>query len=1283
MTNNNKNVLSAVVNPYAAAKKLPLVSNPYAKKPAPQNVSNAAKNKPSYNHPNPTTGIATTPKPSDAARNDGNVAVSRPNNPYANKNTKAVTPTPKKQIQQIQPNKPSSLSKGAAVSSGSYSAPKDVNAASQAADIKSRSLNVQSTANGRPSTTQIHHAPIARKMDPKLPISISSNTKNLSRHVNSVSANRSNSSVLPPSNMNRVVQQTPVTFNNKKPPMTLKQSLKSQIAQIKRRKQLLIQQREAEKIRKQREIELDKLRKQRQLDAHLLQLKQQREEVQRILHTIVSRVEQRMELEHSTGGIHYSIGETMQHMIHIIEMKDVEQKRLVREEKARLRRVKKERKMQVQQCLLDIVAGVERRLYSVNSQQQMHQQQHQQQQNHHHLMQVQMMMSQHQLNNHRHFIPPVMSTQQQGMVVPHCNGPYYPYNMQALSTNTTGKGYQMQHPMPTASYYHPSGLLPHTQHPYIMLPSSSKTINVATSTTITAAATKPAAAVAATTTAANKPLILSSQVLSNPHSPYLSSHQMVDGHVCVMKKDAKDSFGVTLRYESKSLLVACVEEVKEGPNNVVAALSTTVIGGVSTTSTTTTTHTPTTEKKPRRKRETYGVLAIVEASKARFAEPNERKLQPGDVILSINARNVGGMTFTEACQFISTSSERCAVTGEIRCVLTVARRKVPLSSAVVGAAVNSTDRHLLHHPPTSVMPTAPIISLIPFSIFGEKVMGDFTSSEWCALIRSFPTVSRSMGTGMALLPVSCRDICAAIKREDIYSNFLSQRNVESMEAKMAYEGKRIDEEAKQKADEYWRAVWEGEVKDDANNENNSLVENFLTDAQRSVLRSKARPTSGCKCGSQTHTFVNDPKCVLYRNVKQFCAQNFIDIEEEKKVKGKKISTKGKGKLQAAYIRRFNQLRAETAATKEEAEFVLKMEQNQCFGLKQAVFAPSSLCTVVLSAVAAVMDLIPTESLLDSEKPDKADEMDIEAKPIVVEPDKSLHSDEDDSDDEDMPLNALLKPQASLKRVAGKSNLPSPKRPKQIETSCENSKSKAVPSNYILGEILNHISKTYGHLYREPSHPNYAWQQRHRSVITTPLPKEVMFKGNPRKPGTLSFENIRFVVTEELLARLKNNWLNPDQLNLPPQSTEGEMEKWNDEWTITYLSSDAVTGVAHEIDVLENLGILTIHKNGSIVFTQGWERRVPHMTLKEMNDAWGSEMYANNLYCIHEKVISSLEDVWEHDEDGWRFESDDLNDDDDDDFLVFEDEEYEMRRQIFLENYDAFVNATKGIGEFGI
>jgi len=1246
MTNSSfKKGKSAAVNPYA---KKPVLSNPYAKKqPAAAAVNNVTPKVktvlPVNNHAkqvhNSLKRVAAAGTSSKAAGPvaSGSIAKRPQNNGAVSR--KAVTPTPpkKKQIPHKHNRPGSSISKTAA-STGS---------------INNSARGIAASSYTTPKST----AP----------------SKAVNRSMPNTTLNAPRKMIPPPvSNQNKrhqpIVQTNNNTTSTSNRPQSLKQSLKSQIAQIKRRKQLLLQQKEAEKIRKQRQIELQKIQRQRHREAQKLLRQQQRQAVQDTLNDIVGRVQQRMGLEQKLNGVHYSIGEVMLDIIGKIEQTDLEEKRLIREKKARLRKLNRECKVVVRQCLNDVVNGVERRVYGVPYQQHMQMQQQQmqhrmqmvQQQQQQQLHRMQMMQQQQQQQQMQYI--------QQGVTVPPY-GAYYPKQMQ-VPTNTTVSDYPM--PMPAMNQYHPPNglLLPYPQHPHV-LPSTQTIMNP-----ITNATTTPTSR-----TAPKKTSILSAHALTSPHSPYLASHQLINDHVCVMKKETKDSFGVTLRYESKSVLVAR----DEVPTTVTPTPAITA-NGVATTVTTTAA-----QKKPRRKRETFGVLSVVDASKARFvSQPNntekKNELQPGDIILSVNGQNVGGMTFAESCRFISTSSVKCSVTGEIRCVLTVARRKVPLpaaaAAAVVGGAMTVGPNTNLRLPySTSMMqPTAPSIPLISFSIFGERVIGDFSSVEWCALIRAFPIVSRALTTGMALLSVATKDVCAAIKEKDEYKHFLNRRSVESMEAKMSYEGKRMEEEAKQKAEEYWKAAWEGEMKRDADNENNSLFKNYtehyLTDAQRSRLRSKARPTTGCKCGSKTHTFLSDPKCVLFRDVKQFCAQNSITVEDEKKKKGKKISTKGKGKLEAAYIRRFNQLREETAATKEEAEFVLKMEQNQCFGMKKAVFAPSSLCTVVLSAVAAVMDRIPKDRLLDPAELEVEDKMTIELKPNVDESKKPPASDEDDSDDEDMPLNALLKPQTSHKRMADDSKLPSPKRPKQTESNTGR-KSKGVPSAYILGEIMLHISNTYGHLFLEPSHPNYAWQQRHRSVITAPLPKEVMFAGNPRKPGTLSFENVRFMLTDERLARLKNNWLNPEQLKFPPQSTSEEMEQWNDEWTITHLSSDAVTGIAHEIDVLENLGILKINQNGSIVLAQGWQRRVPHMILNEMKDAWGSD--TNNLHCIHEK-ITSLEDAWQHDEDEWRFESDGLDDDDD---VVYEDDEYELRRQIFLENYDAFVNSRKGVGEFGI
>jgi hypothetical protein len=188
----------------------------------------------------------------------------------------------------------------------------------------------------------------------------------------------------------------------------------------------------------------------------------------------------------------------------------------------------------------------------------------------------------------------------------------------------------------------------------------------------------------------------------------------------------------------------------------------------------------------------------------------------------------------------------------------------------------------------------------------------------------------------------------------------------------------------------------------------------------------------------------------------------------------------------------------------------------------------------------------------------------------------------------------------------------------------------------------------------------------------------MFKGNPRKPGSHSFENIQFVLDEERMSRLRSNW-KARRISAIPNDRDTS-EDLNDEFMVAHLSSDSMTGLRHEINVLISMHILSIQENGRIVLVKGWEDRVPHMMLIEMQKLWGTDVDTNNLYCIHDTIKLSLENHWEHYEDeGWRR----IEDDDNNDELAFDDVEYQLREKIFTENYYNWVNEKSGMGEFGI
>lgn len=178
---------------------------------------------------------------------------------------------------------------------------------------------------------------------------------------------------------------------------------------------------------------------------------------------------------------------------------------------------------------------------------------------------------------------------------------------------------------------------------------------------------------------------------------------------------------------------------------------------------------------------------------------------------------------------------------------------------------------------------------------------------------------------------------------------------------------------------------------------------------------------------------------------------------------------------------------------------------------------------------------------------------------------------------------------------------------------------------------------------------------------------VMFAGNPRICGSLSFEKIRHALDDEgIMSRLRDSWLNPQkQLSLQQPNAQWNDEMVYDEWIITHLSSDEMTGIRQEVDVLVSLGILNVTTNGKIVLADKWVDRVPHMILNEMKDYWGSELDVHNLFCIHDRIKLPLERK--------------LASSEDDD----EEEEYQMRKQIFTENYQNWVNERSGVGIFNI
>ena len=183
-----------------------------------------------------------------------------------------------------------------------------------------------------------------------------------------------------------------------------------------------------------------------------------------------------------------------------------------------------------------------------------------------------------------------------------------------------------------------------------------------------------------------------------------------------------------------------------------------------------------------------------------------------------------------------------------------------------------------------------------------------------------------------------------------------------------------------------------------------------------------------------------------------------------------------------------------------------------------------------------------------------------------------------------------------------------------------------------------------------------------------MAKEVMFRGNPREPGSLSFENVHLMLPEDRLARLR------DKARQGIDST-GQLPPPHDEWIVSHLSSEAVTGLRHEIDVLVGIGLLSVTVDGSLVMADGWERHAYHSLLNDMEE-WGSDKDAHGLFGVH-SGIKNLETKWRNNNGKWQYS------DGGSVVVTLKDQEYQTRKEVFTDNYSNWKNEKSGVGTFGV
>ncbi len=823
--------------------------------------------------------------------------------------------------------------------------------------------------------------------------------------------------------------------------------------------------------------------------------------------------------------------------------------------------------------------------------------------------------------------------------------------------------------------------------------------------------------IAQTTPPKPKASILHHQPL-NSVSPYADTHTLLSQEIVIYKEEG-ESFGVSFAYDSRSVLVdpdtadrlnglptsaAPNQSPVKEKNSVVKSTSETRnatgsadgnnVPSINTTNTTATTNSSATDtvndkslvtdnpsavdkvtdtdkppavqqRRPRRRRVFFGVLKVVtaETQNARFKTDNPSKqLQPGDIVLKVNNQDVGGLTFQQAVRHFASCSAKAADASDslIQCPLVVARAKPVTRPASVSIETSSSA-----HGVTAVPSKVPFVLN---TLTDRIVSGDFTAAEVMALaqgcMRCISTESRALGH------VPPMDMELTL----LQGAGLALRDLTSIARKLNHSIRIMEQSMKEAARSHWANQWNLEELLTAGTD---LQIANLTDAERSALRELPRPLKGCRCGSPNHEYVNDVKCVLYRNLR-FLPENNAGLEEERKLI-KKAKSSDLNAIQMALKDRILKLKDATEREEEEARFVEKMEKFQVTKLKRAVFAPS-LTAMVLSAIAALAnDLSGADSTIEdvakvcgtdisnNERPAataaRLDSTTNGAQETEASPSSKksmgVQENSDDDDDDDIPLMDLCK------RSNPSSFEPEAKRLKTEDTQYV--KERPTLNVSFMAKMLHHISHTWGHLYAEPSDSDYAWRWEvyHGQTSTGEARRDSKLR-NPRPPDSLSFENIRFSLTGDVVSRL----------SAAVKQNNTTLEAANDILLVHHLLSPKRTGLYDEVMALTDMGVLRRTRTGCLVLANDWYSHVDPLLLDEMEHNWSKRVDPTNKHCICRSMRTKLERSWRRVERGWS-----LSDEPED--VIYRDDEWEEWRSHFRDRFDSQINEADGIEKFGI
>jgi hypothetical protein len=165
---------------------------------------------------------------------------------------------------------------------------------------------------------------------------------------------------------------------------------------------------------------------------------------------------------------------------------------------------------------------------------------------------------------------------------------------------------------------------------------------------------------------------------------------------------------------------------------------------------------------------------------------------------------------------------------------------------------------------------------------------------------------------------------------------------------------------------------------------------------------------------------------------------------------------------------------------------------------------------------------------------------------------------------------------------------------------------------------------------------------------------------PRSVGSLSLENIRFIVDDSIATNLEL----PDQSPLKFEAIK----------ILAHVLSPSRTGVYDELLALSRTGVLAVDDRGIPGLTKDWWSRVDLLLLDEMHESWGLQADTLGKYGVAEKVRRTLNRKWVRTDCGWALAKED-------DDIVFDFEEFDEWRVAYEDKQRARSDGADGVGRF--